>query len=87
MTIPPPPHWLILALLLIFVWMTVAYGESAEEWWRIATAIRAQEHRLDRGERKFIYDVVNRLAVDEKAKPTPEHQRWLLHLKQRLDIK
>ena len=56
-------------------------------WPTHAPARMVQEQRLDPEERAFIANVVNRLAVSQDAVPTPEHRKWLLHIKERLGIK
>lgn len=66
--------------------MTFAQAQTPDEWFKLAIEIQAQDDRLDADERRFIRDVINRLAVDQNAIPTPAHQHWLLNLKRRLNV-
>jgi hypothetical protein len=52
----------------------------------LAVQIQNQRHKLDAEETAFVANVINRLAVSEEAVPTPEHRRWLIHLKIRLGL-
>jgi hypothetical protein len=71
----------IIALALI----RTARAQTPEQWWQLVMMIDQQRDRLDNDERKFIRNVTNRLAVSKDATPTPEHRRWLLSIKQRLE--
>ena len=62
-------------------------GEHTADWWfKTAILIQNNIHELAADERRFINDVVNRLAVSEYAMPTPAHQEWLCNLKRRLKL-
>jgi hypothetical protein len=75
-----------LAFAIVITLRAIAFGETPDEWFQIAVQIQAQQHQLDAEERRFVANVVNRLAVSQDAVPTPAHKEWLLNLKRRLRI-
>jgi hypothetical protein len=79
--------WLAVIVVAVTLGLGIRYvrGETPDEWFKIAVAIEQEWDRLDGDERKFIANVINRLTVSPDATPTPEHRRWLLNIKQRLE--
>jgi hypothetical protein len=63
-----------------------ARGETPDEWFRLVIELQNRQEQLDPEERRFVANVINRLTVSENAIPTPEHQRWLLNIKARLQL-
>jgi hypothetical protein len=74
--------------LFVFLLLWEASGQTtADEWFNLAVTIQNHDHQLDPDERRFVKNVVNRLAVSPDSVPTPEHKKWLLSIKQRLELK
>src|ERR1700747_520628 len=73
-------------IVTLFLLLTDARGMSPDEWFHLVETIEKHQDKLDAEEKRFIRNVINRLAVDEKAIPTPEHQHWLLNIKKKLGL-
>jgi hypothetical protein len=74
----------IIIALTISLTIRIARGQTPDEWFIMAVTVQNQRHLLDAEEKRFIDNVVNRLAVSQDAVPTPEHQKWLRNLHQRV---
>jgi len=87
--IPAPPWWIIPALLMLIIAFrfSPARGQTTpDDWFKLVTAIQQQEERLDKEDRYFVRYMVNILALDQAATPTPVQRRWLIDIKNRLHI-
>jgi hypothetical protein len=76
---------LIIVVALGFA-IRFARGETPDEWFQLVVELQNHQEQLDPEERRFVANVINRLTVSEDAMPTPEHQRWLLNIKARLNF-
>jgi len=73
--------------LVVTVRAICAYGQTTpDDWFKLATAIQQQEHRLDREDRFFVRYMVNVLSLDQATVPTGPQQQWLLNIKRELHI-
>jgi hypothetical protein len=74
-------------IVMLFLLLTNAHGGmSSDEWFQLVVTIEKHQDKLDVEERQFIRNVINRLTVEEKVIPTPEHQHWLLNIKKKLGL-
>jgi hypothetical protein len=84
-----PRHVIAFAVLVaiaLTVGMCNAHGQTTpDEWFQLTIDLQKYERRLDADDRKFIRYMINVLTVEECVIPKPEHQKWLLDIKRRME--
>ena len=94
MKIHPPPAWLFWACVISVLVLFATRGppakgqETPDEWFALAIELQGQIHRItNEPDRRFLREVVNRLAVSEDTMPTRVEQFWLKSIKAELERK
>jgi hypothetical protein len=74
-------------MVLLFVFTKRTHPEDARvDWWHLAVDLDAASRRLgNEPDRQFIREMINELAADPDATPSPAKQRWLLSIKRELE--
>jgi hypothetical protein len=81
----------LIALALVFAILVtlrvIAWGRelTPNEWFALTIDLQKYEARLDADDRKFLRYMVNVLTIEPSVTPKPEHQRWLLDIKRRME--
>jgi len=85
MRIPPPPWWLIpalIALVAAFRWDPARSAPTPTEWFHLVLDLQNTKQQCLYGpDRQFLREMINALTVRPDAMPTAAQQRWLLSLK------
>jgi hypothetical protein len=77
--------WLMYVLLFTAITMAHAEEHDHAAWFNLVMRLKAQEHRLDKNDRRFIDYMINWIDVEEMV-PTARQQRWLLDIERRLAL-